>query len=57
MRERAQWVCELSGLGAGAAGVVVVAAGLWGVLGAGLALLGLAVPLVVVGNLRSGGER
>ena len=57
MQERAQWVCELSGLVAGAAGMVTVGAAQCGVLGAGLALLVVAVPLVVMGNLRRGGDR
>lgn len=56
MQERAQWVCELAGLAAGTAGVVMVGAGLWGLLGAGLALLAASVPLVLIGNAK-GGER
>ncbi|MFE2936673.1 hypothetical protein [Streptomyces sp. NPDC059278] len=54
MNERAQWLCELAGAAAALAGVVVVGAALWGALGAGLALMAVAVPLVVVGNLRRG---
>ena len=54
MNERAQWLCELAGLIAAVAGVVVVAVALWSVLGAGLALLAVSLPLIVVGNLRRG---
>ncbi|WP_228995314.1 hypothetical protein [Streptomyces sp. DH8] len=53
MSERAQWVCELAGLIAAVVGIVVVAVALWSLLGAGLALLAVSVPLVIVGNLRS----
>lgn len=56
MQERAQWVCELAGLAAGAAGAVMVGAGLWGLLGAGLALLTVSGLLIVIGNAK-GGER
>ena len=55
MHERAQWLCELAGLAAGAAGAVVVGAGLGGVLGAGLALLSVSVLLLVAGNVRPKG--
>lgn len=57
MTDRAQWVCELAGLIAAVVGVVVVAVALWSLLGAGLALLAVSVPLVVLGNLRSKGDR
>lgn len=52
MDERVQWLCELCGLAAGAAGLVLVGAGLAGVVGAGLALLLVGVALVVLGNVR-----
>lgn len=55
MDERVQWLCELCGLAAGAAGLVLVGAALGGVLGAGLALLVASVGLVVLGNV--GGRR
>ncbi|WP_228181982.1 hypothetical protein [Streptomyces anulatus] len=57
MSERAQWACELAGLIAGVIGVVIIAVALWNLLGAGLALLAVSVPLVIVGNLRSKGDR
>lgn len=57
MSERAQWVCELAGLVAAVVGIVVVAVALWSLLGAGLALLAVSVPLVVLGNLRGKGDR
>lgn len=57
MSERAQWVCELAGLIAAVIGVVVVAVALWSLLGGGLALLAVSVPLVILGNLRSKGDR
>ncbi|MBH0246114.1 hypothetical protein ABMX48_29475 [Streptomyces cavourensis] len=57
MSERAQWVCELAGLIAAVVGIVVVAVALWSLLGAGLALLAVSVPLVVLGNLRGKGDR
>ncbi|MFD0344017.1 hypothetical protein ACFVH0_36025 [Streptomyces sp. NPDC127117] len=54
MTERAQWLCELAGGVSALAGLVVVGAAFWGALGAGLALLVAAVPLIVAGNLRRG---
>ncbi|WP_186343514.1 hypothetical protein [Streptomyces sp. CFMR 7] len=57
MSERAQWVCELAGLIAAVVGIVVVSVALWSLLGAGLALLAVSVPLVVLGNLRGKGDR
>ncbi|MGW3437062.1 hypothetical protein ACWDB3_07760 [Streptomyces bacillaris] len=57
MSERAQWVCELAGLVAAVVGIVVVAVALWSLLGAGLALLAVSVPLVILGNLRGKGDR
>lgn len=54
MNERAQWLCEMAGLAALVLGLVVVGASLWGGLGAGTVLLVVAVPLLVVGNLRRG---
>lgn len=54
MNDRAQWVCELAGLIAAVAGVVVVAVALWSTLGAGLSLLAVSLPLLVLGNLRKG---
>jgi hypothetical protein len=51
-----QWLCELCGLAAGTAGVVLVGASLEGVLGAGLALLPVAAILLVLGNT-TGGDR
>ncbi|WP_158712270.1 hypothetical protein [Streptomyces sp. NRRL F-5135] len=52
MGERAQWWCEMAGLATGAAGVVTVAAALGGTLAAGIALMVLAVPLLILGNRR-----
>lgn len=54
MNDRAQWVCELAGLIAAVTGVVVVAVALWSVLGAGLALLAVSLPLLIIGNARKG---
>ncbi|MGI5443383.1 hypothetical protein ACQEV4_40415 [Streptomyces shenzhenensis] len=56
MYERVQLWCELCGLAAGAAGLVLIGAALGGVLGAGLALLPVAAVLLVLGNM-TGGER
>ncbi|URM90409.1 hypothetical protein LUW75_10840 [Streptomyces sp. MRC013] len=55
MHDRIQWLCELAGMAAGAAGMVLISAALGGLLGAGLALLVLSVPLLVIGNMKGGG--
>lgn len=51
VNERAQLLCELTGLATGGAGALLVGIGLGGLVGAGIALMVLAAPLVVVGNL------
>ncbi|MFG2837037.1 hypothetical protein ACGFYE_18780 [Streptomyces zaomyceticus] len=57
MREEDQWVCEGLGLACGTTGSVLLAACLWGALGAALVLLVLAVVLVTLGNIpRKGGS-
>lgn len=55
MDEWVPWLYEVGGLAAGLAGLVLIGAGLAGVLGAGLGLLAGAVVLVVLGNV-TGGE-
>lgn len=52
MDERVQWLCELCGLAAGATGLVLVGAGLGGVVGAGLALLLVGAVLMLLGNVK-----
>lgn len=50
--ERVQWLCEVCGLAAGAAGLVLVGAAVGGVAGAGLALLVVGAVLVTLGNAK-----
>ncbi|MBB4160069.1 hypothetical protein [Streptomyces cinereoruber] len=56
MSEEAQWVCEAIGLACGATGAVLLAACLWGAVGAAVTLLVLAVVLVALGNIPRKGD-
>ncbi|MCM2390186.1 hypothetical protein [Streptomyces albipurpureus] len=54
MHERVQWMCELAGITAGAAGLVLIGGALAGVIGTGVALLVVAAVLITAGNVRGG---
>ena len=51
MHERVQWVCELAGITAGVAGLVLIGAALAGTVGAGGALLVAGAVLIIAGNV------